>query len=99
MRLVGCQRGLFVLLFALAGCWEVSAEQRARDVCTAYCDCFVAPSQVEECIVEDCLPDIPPVSDPCLDCVYANSQMCGPLFDDCTDLCLDTSTPLLGGMR
>ena len=94
----GCQRGLLVLASLLAGCFETTPQQKSRDVCTAYCDCIVTPSMVEQCITDDCLPDIPPVTDPCLDCVYANSQTCSTLFDECTDLCLDTSTPHLGGM-
>lgn len=82
---------------ALAGCTN-SPAQNARTVCTAYCECFVPAASVEACIVDDCLPDIPPVSDPCLDCVYENSQMCSALTDECTDVCLDTGSPLLGGM-
>lgn len=92
MRLVGCARGVLVLIGLLAGC-DISEQQKARDVCTAVCNCAVSPSQVEECIVEDCLPDLPPVSDPCLQCVYENSQMCSDLFDDCTDFCIDPGTP------
>jgi hypothetical protein len=102
MRLVGCQRALIVTvaLGLWSGCFlfEITPEQKARDVCTAYCDCVVSPAQVEQCIVDDCLPDIPPVSDPCLECVYANSQTCSKLLDDCTDLCVNPGTPLLGGM-
>jgi hypothetical protein len=94
----GGWRGLIVLASVLAGCFEANPLQKARDVCTAYCDCIVSPAMVEQCIVDDCLPDIPPVSDPCLQCVYTNSQTCSTLFDECTDLCLDTSTPHLGGM-
>jgi hypothetical protein len=82
----------------VSGCFAIPPEQKARDVCTAYCDCLVAPTRVEACVVEDCLPAIQPVSDPCLDCVYASSQTCSMLFDDCTALCLGNITPLLGGL-
>jgi hypothetical protein len=89
---------VLVLACLLAGCFETTPAQDARTVCTAYCDCLVAPSMVEQCIVDDCLPDIPPVTDPCLQCVYEKSQTCSMLFDDCSDLCIQTSTPRLGGM-
>ena len=89
---------MLVLACVLTGCFESSPAQNARTVCTAYCDCLVTPPMVEECIVDDCVPDIPPVSDECLQCVYMNSQTCSTLFDDCTDLCIQNSTPLLGGM-
>ena len=91
MRLVGCKRGLLVLVVGLiTGCFDISEEQKQRDVCTAFCSCFVSTPQVEECVVDECAQVLQPtVSDPCLDCVYANSQMCGELEDNCTDLCLD----------
>jgi hypothetical protein len=75
-------------LLAVAGC-EITPEQRARDVCNALCACVVpgSPSAVERCVVNDCLPDIPPVSDPCVECVYTNSQRCGDLLDECIALC------------
>jgi hypothetical protein len=97
MRFVGCQRGVLVLACLLTGCFNNSPAQDARTVATAYCDCFVTPSMVEACI-DDLLPDITPVSDACLQCVYENSQMCSTLFDDCTALCDNSATPLLGGM-
>jgi hypothetical protein len=98
MGFVECRRGLVAVVISLvAGCFTIPPEQKARDVCTAFCDCFAPATQLESCIVDDCLPDIPPVSDPCLDCVYANSQMCGELVNQCLDLCVDNSTPLLGG--
>jgi hypothetical protein len=100
MRTPRSARGALLLALGLwAGCFEITPEQRARDVCTAYCDCYAQPGQTEACVVNDCLPDIPPVTDACLDCVYANSQMCGELVNQCLDLCTDTATPLLGGMQ
>jgi len=80
MRRVG------LVLLLLAGCAGDSTEQRARTVCTAYCDCFVTAGGVDAC-VEDCIPDIPPVSDECLQCVYESSQTCATLDEQCTDLC------------
>lgn len=88
MRPVRCLRGLFALLVIGlgAGC-DVSPDQAARDVCTAFCDCAVTPGLVEQCVVEGCLPDLPPVSDACLQCVYMNSASCTDLFADCSALC------------
>lgn len=89
---------LLAILALVAGC-HMSPEQRERDVCTAYCDCVVSPGMVETCITDDCIPALlPSVTDDCLDCVYMNSQTCSTLFNDCSDLCLDTSTPHLGGI-
>jgi hypothetical protein len=97
MRFVGCQRGVLVLACLLAGCFENSPEQDARTVATAYCQCFF-PAMVDTC-VDDIVPDISPVSDECVSCVYQNSQMCSTLDDECTDLCDQSATELLGGMR
>ena len=95
MRLVGVS---MVAGLLLGGCNQ-SQEQRQRDVCMAVCDCVEnTPSAVEACIVDDCLPVLPPVSDACLECVYLNSQSCGVLLDECEDPCTDTNSPLLGGM-
>lgn len=91
MRLVGRQRGLIIGAFvgALGGCFfEATPQSRAEDVCTAFCQCF-SPGQVDQCVQNDCLPDIPSVSDPCLDCVHLNSQTCSVLGTECIDLCLD----------
>lgn len=89
MRLIGVS---FVL--ALVAC-TVPPEQRARDVCTALCNCVeIGSTQVQAC-VDDCVPDIGDVSDDCLTCVYSHSQMCGSLFEDCDDMC--TSQPTPGG--
>jgi hypothetical protein len=96
MRLVGCQRGLSALVVAVgvlfAGCFEETPEQRARAVCSVYCEC-VSPGTVEQCVEEECLPEIPPVSESCLDCVIANANQCTALTDDCTPICLDNSQP------
>ena len=91
MRLVGCQRELISLVVVSVmstGCFEESPQQRASAVCNAYCECFVSAGQVEQCVTEDCLPAIPPVSDECMDCVVANAQTCTALDAQCTDLCL-----------
>lgn len=87
MRLVGWLS--VVALGSLAGCFEETPEQRARAVCNAYCECLVSAGEVEQCVVESCLPEIPPVTDACLDCVVQNSQMCGALEAQCTDVCID----------
>ena len=86
-----------MLACLLTGCFENSPVQDAEAVATAYCNCLVSPALVDAC-VEDVLPEISPVSDACLTCVYQNSQMCSTLIDDCTDLCDNGATPLLGGM-
>src|SRR5688500_15424083 len=98
MRLLGMST-VAVIALALAGC-DVPPEQRSRDVCTAYCGCIESGnSAVAEC-VDECIPEIPVVSDDCLTCVYENSQMCGSLLDDCTDICdPQQPTPRLGGMQ
>lgn len=85
-----------VLVLVLAAC-TVPPEQRARDVCTALCDCTeIGTPQVDACITA-CIPDIGTVSDDCLTCVYSNSQMCGTLFAACTDMCTSPQpTPRLG---
>jgi len=92
-------RLMVMIVVGLAlGC-TVPPEQRARDVCTAYCDCIeTGTSKVTACI-DMCIPQIPTVSDDCLTCVYTNSQSCTTLLNDCTNLCDNQNTPLLGGMR
>ena len=93
-------RGLLVATCLLAGCHQTPQEQ-AQDVCQAYCDCIdpgAPPATTDECIAQQCLPSIPPVTDECLDCVFAHDQVCTDLFADCTDLCLSQQTPLLGEM-
>lgn len=95
MRLLGCQRGLFTLVAVgmFAGCFEESPQQRSRAVCTAYCECFVSAGQVETCVTDDCLPNLPPVNDECIDCVVSNANSCTALDAQCTDLCVDNSQP------
>lgn len=92
MRLVGCHRELIALVAVgvmSTACFEESPQQRATAVCTEFCECFVSAGQVEQCVTEQCLPQIPPVSDECMDCVVTNAQACGALDDQCSDLCLD----------
>ena len=88
-------------MLVVVGCTQPPAE-KAHDVCQAYCACVdpgAIPSVVDRCVVEQCLPDLPPVSDECLDCVFAHDQVCPELLDQCSDLCLPTmQTPKLGGM-
>ena len=96
MRLVGSERRLIALVAVgalSAGCFEESPQQRARAVCNAYCECVVTAGMVEQCVVDECLPVLPPVSDECLDCVIANSQACTALDAQCTDLCIQNSQP------
>ena len=81
----------WVLLLVLVGCADDDPLLRARTVCTAYCDCSASPGAVDACI-DDCVPDIPAVSDDCLQCVYANSQTCAALQSECTALC-SSATP------
>jgi hypothetical protein len=78
-------------MVVVAAC-TVSPEQRAHDVATAYCNCVeIGTSAREEC-VEMLVPQLPPISDECLECVYQNSATCSRLLDDCDDIC-SQSTP------
>lgn len=88
---MGCLLSL-VVVGAVAGCFEESPLQRAQAVCGAYCECFVTNGQVDAC-VDECVVEIPPVTDECLDCVVTNSQMCTALATDCNDVCDDNSQP------
>ncbi len=89
MRLVGGQLIALVAVGVMStGCFEETPQQRAEAVCNAYCECFVSAGQVEQCVTEQCLPDIPAVSEECMDCVVSNAQTCSAL-DQCTGLCLD----------
>lgn len=76
----------FVVLFATA--CDPSPEQAKRDVCTVACQCETngLPSQVESC-VEACVPQVPVVSDECLECFYTYSQSCSDLERECEDAC------------
>src|SRR5262245_44340748 len=96
---ISTMRPLVVALgLLLFGC-TTTPEQKRRDVCTAFCDCVTGtPSALERCITDDCFPILPPaVSDPCLDCVYTNSQACSALFSTCESLCFP-GTPRFGGI-
>lgn len=92
-------RGI-VLVVLLASCTQTPGE-KAQDVCQAYCGCLdpgALPSTITTCIDTQCLPQLPPVTDQCLDCVFAHDQVCTDLYDQCTDLCLPVNqTPHLGG--
>lgn len=77
----------------LAAC-EVPPEQQRRDVCTAYCDCSEStPLARERCITDQCLPNVPAVSEACLDCVYTYSQTCSELARECIPLCFQQAQP------
>jgi hypothetical protein len=71
----------------LAAC-DASPEQQHADVIAAVCECATStPFLFEQCKTEiDPFFD-PTPSDECMDCVYANSQTCSTLLDDCVDLC------------
>jgi hypothetical protein len=88
-------RGI-VLVVLLLGCTQ-TPQEKAQDVCQAFCQCTDPgglPSIVDKCVIDQCLPQLPTVADPCLDCVFAHDQVCPDLFDQCTDLCFSTT----GGM-
>jgi hypothetical protein len=87
-------RGI-VLVVLLVGCTQ-TPQEKSQDVCQAYCTCTdpgAVPSVVDDCINQQCLPQLPPVTDQCLDCVFAHDQVCTDLFAQCEDLCFQT-----GGM-
>lgn len=91
MRRLADQRELIALVaigVMSTGCFNESPQQRAEAVCNAYCECSFSAGQVDQCVTEQCLPVIPPVSDECMDCVVSNSQTCTALDAQCTDLCL-----------
>lgn len=93
MRFVGVS---FVVCLLLGGC-QTTPEEERREVCQAFCQCLVTgATQVETCIVDDCLPDILTVSDDCLDCVLQNSQSCPTLLNQCPAHCTQQA-PNLGG--
>ena len=88
-------------LSVLVGCTQ-TAQEKAQDVCQAYCDCVdpgALPSVLDECVTQQCLPQLPTVSDDCLTCVFEHDQVCPELFDRCDSLCISPAqTPKLGGM-
>ena len=91
-----------IALLVLLGCTQ-TPQEKSQDVCQAYCSCAdpgALPSVLDDCIQQQCLPQLPPVSDACLQCVFAHDQVCTDLAAQCTDLCLPANqTPKLGGMR
>ena len=93
MRLV-----VAALLVGGLGCTP-DPEQARRDVCTAFCRCVTSglPSQVERCVTDQCLPEIPTVPDGCLECVDLESQTCLALVDQCSNTCFRQMP--LGGTR
>ena len=77
---------LSLLSLLLVGCADQSTEQRERTVCTAYCECYSSTGGVDAC-VEDCIPEVPTITDECLACVNANANSCTSLDSECTDIC------------
>jgi hypothetical protein len=91
MRLLGPVAAI-AIAFGVAAC-TVPPEQRARDVCTAVCNCVeIGTSNQTDC-VEMCIPQIGPISDDCLTCVYENSMTCSKLLNDCEASC-DPQQPM-----
>ena len=93
-------RVLLLVAGLLVGCHQ-TAEEKAQDVCDAYCDCVdpgALPAVFDQCVTQQCLPQLPPVSDDCLSCVFTNDQVCTDLFSQCTNECFSTQTPRFGGM-
>ena len=93
-------RVLILVAGLLVGCHQ-TPEEKSQDVCDAYCDCVdpgAPPAKFDACVTQQCLPQLPPVADQCLDCVFAHDQVCTDLFAQCTDLCFSTPTASLGGM-
>jgi hypothetical protein len=94
-------RVLLLVAGLLVGCQQPPGE-KAQDVCDAYCDCVdpgALPSQFDACVQQQCLPQLPPVSDDCLNCVFEHDQVCADLFAQCTDSCFPNATAKLGGMQ
>jgi len=85
-------RAVAVALLLLVGCTDDDPAQRARTVCTAFCDCSQIGGFVDVCI-DNCTAKIAAVTDECLQCVYANSQTCSALDSDCSSLCSSGSAP------
>ena len=92
-------RLVLVLVVALGGCAE-TPDQRAQEVCASFCDCVVGtglPAAVQDCIDNQCLPQIPPVTDDCLSCVHQFEASCTALENTCAPSCFQILTPKLGG--
>ena len=93
-------RVLLLVAGLLVGCQQPPGE-KAQDVCDAYCDCVAPgalPSQFDECVQQQCLPQLPPVSDDCLNCVFEHDQVCADLEQDCTTSCFGVISGRFGGM-
>jgi hypothetical protein len=92
---------VLLVLGLLVGCHQ-PPEEKAEDVCDAYCDCVhpgALPAQFDECVQQQCLPQLPPVSDACLDCVFEHDQVCTDLLSQCTNSCFPNDAAHLGGMQ
>ena len=86
-----------VIAVLLVGC-HLTQQQEAVDVCNAYCKCVEAdlPGVQRTCVERDCLPQLPPVTEACLDCVFTHDRTCSDLTATCTQLCLRTAMPRFG---
>jgi hypothetical protein len=94
-------RVLLLTVGLLVGCHQ-TPEEKALDVCDAYCDCLnpgAVPSQFDQCVNQQCVPQLPPVSDDCLQCVYSHDQVCPDLEQDCTTMCFGLMSGRFGGMQ
>ncbi len=94
-------RVLLLVAGLLAGCHQ-TPQEKSQDVCDAYCDCVnpgAPPAVFDQCVAQQCLPQLPPVTDQCLNCVFAHDQVCTDLYAQCTNLCLSLPTALLGGKQ
>jgi hypothetical protein len=94
-------RVLLLVVGLLVGCHQ-TPEEETQDVCDAYCDCLypgALPSTFDQCVNQQCIPQLPPVSDPCLQCVYAHDQVCSDLEQDCSQLCFGLVSGRFGGMQ
>ena len=92
---------VLALVVVLVGCTQ-TPQEKSQDVCQAYCSCIEPgglPGQLESCVQTMCLPQLPPVTDACLTCVFEHEQTCPEMYDQCDSLCLPTGqTPKLGGI-
>jgi hypothetical protein len=75
---------MWALLVAV-GCTQSPAD-RATAVCDAFCTCAGGLQATVDACNEQCLALIPPVTDPCLQCVYDHETSCAAL-DTCQQLC------------
>jgi len=86
MRLVVVS--LVCLCLSTVAC-DQSPEQKAQDVCAAFCDCETQAPALNKACVSDCVADIGTVDipDTCVDCIYQYSQVCGDLQTHCEAAC------------